>query len=83
MLVVGETIRAFCCDICARRANVTPKAPADSGVESWPCEVCGHYNIGSYMQCKVGNWLVLTPQSDTNPRQLNEQASAAAQKDKP
>lgn len=55
----GDVVRVHCCDRCARRQGVTPKVPADSGVRSWPCEVCGHYGIGSTMRCRIGDWLVL------------------------
>lgn len=53
----GDVVRAFCCNSCARLSGVTPKSPPDSGVSSWPCEVCGHYGIGSQTECEIGNWL--------------------------
>lgn len=58
---VGDTVQAFCCDGCARNNGLTPKRPADSGVESWLCDLCGHYGIGSTLSCEVGNWLILQP----------------------
>lgn len=45
----------------ARNCGHQPKRPADSGVSSWLCDRCGHHNIGSYMLCKMGNWLTLIP----------------------
>ena len=41
----GDVVVVHCCDECARKAGVTPKLPADSGVASWLCEVCGHHGI--------------------------------------
>jgi hypothetical protein len=57
----GDVVRVHCCDSCALRSGVIPQVPADSGVESWPCEVCGHYGIGSTTDCEVGDWLRLRP----------------------
>jgi len=59
--VQGELMGAYCCDSCTIHAGYTPKYPADSGVESWLCEVCGQYNIGSMMDYKIGDWLTLLP----------------------
>ncbi len=56
---VGDIVTAHCCNGCAQRAGVSPKYPADSGMESWPCEVCGHYGIGSKAVCVVEEWLTL------------------------
>lgn len=58
---VGDTVQVHCCDECARAHGVEPRTPPDSGVESWPCEVCGHYGIGSLMTCKIDEWLRLQP----------------------
>ena len=57
----GDVVTVYCCDSCARNAGVPPKQPADSGTASWLCEVCGHHNIGSRMDCEIGNWLRLRP----------------------
>ena len=51
----------FVCNDCAHRHKFKPKAPADSGVESRLCYVCGHFNIGSYENCTLGKWCVITP----------------------
>ena len=60
----GDIVRVHCCDDCARRADVRPKSPPDSGVESWLCEVCGHFGIGSATDCTVGDWLRLQPNAE-------------------
>jgi hypothetical protein len=57
----GDVVRVHCCDSYTIHAGYTPKYPADSGIESWPCEVCGQYNIGSMMDCKINDWLILKP----------------------
>lgn len=57
----GNLLRRFICDGCARHCGLQPKRPADSGVSSWLCDRCGHFNIGSYMLCEVGDWLTLIP----------------------
>ena len=57
----GDVVAVHCCDSCARHAGSTPKFPADSGVESWSCDVCGHHGIGSLTDCKIGDWLRLLP----------------------
>ena len=57
----GDTVHAFCCDECARSNGVAPKRPPDSGNSSWLCDVCGHYNIGSMVPCKISDWLTLKP----------------------
>jgi len=57
----GELLKRFVCDDCARRHGFQAKRPADSGVSSWLCDSCGHFNIGSYMLCKKGRWLTLIP----------------------
>ena len=59
--VPGDVVRAQCCDSCCHAYGVRPKFPADSGTASWMCDVCGHYNIGSAMDCTVGHWLTLRP----------------------
>ena len=51
----------FVCNGCAHRHKFKPKAPADSGVESRLCAVCGHFNIGSYEECTLGKWCAITP----------------------
>lgn len=58
---VGDVVRVHCCDDCAHRAGAQPKVPADSGVNSWLCDVCGHYGIGSATDCTIGRWLKLQP----------------------
>ena len=55
----GDIIRVHCCDNCVLGQGIQPKTPADSGVASRLCEVCGHLNIGSTMDCLVGDWLRL------------------------
>ena len=62
----GDIVNVFCCDLCVRNANITPKCPADSGVSSQLCNVCGHYGIGSYTECEVGDWLNLHPVHSVN-----------------
>ncbi len=57
----GSTVSGHCCDSCVRRAGIIPKYPADSHNSSYLCIVCGHYNIGSTMKCRVGDWLKITP----------------------
>ena len=57
----GDTVRVHCCDSCVRNAGVQPKYPPDSGKESWLCEVCGHFGIGSATDCTIGDWLTLKP----------------------
>ena len=49
-----------CCDDCIRAAGIRPKTPADSGVRSLPCAICGHYGIGSAMPTDRGQWGCLT-----------------------
>ena len=58
---IGDVVTVHCCDDCSRAADVVPKTPADSGVASWLCEVCGHFGIGSLTDCKIENWLRLRP----------------------
>lgn len=60
--------KAFCCNRCIRNANLWPKLPADSGSASWRCEMCGHGGIGSFMECVIGDWLVLRPLQAWNRR---------------
>lgn len=62
----GDVVRVHCCDDCARRSGVQPKSPPDSGVESWLCEVCGHFGIGSATDCTIGDWLRLQPNAVLN-----------------
>jgi hypothetical protein len=69
----GDIVSVHCCDKCARAAKVTPKAPADSGVASWLCGVCGHYGIGSQMTCEIGDWLRLRPLQPNAPVQRSAQ----------
>ena len=60
----GDVVNDHCCDSCAYKQGVVPNFPAESGVESWPCQVCGHYGIGSSMPLLIGDWLsvrVLVP----------------------
>jgi len=57
----GDVVAVHCCDSCAINAGVVPKSPADSGVGSWLCQVCGHYGIGSKTNCKIGDGLILHP----------------------
>lgn len=57
----GDVIEVFCCNSCMYKNNLIPKSPADSGVGSWLCEVCGHCNTGSIEKCVIGEWLKLTP----------------------
>ena len=63
----GDVVRVHCCDDCARRSGVQPKSPQDSGVESWLCEVCGHFGIGSATDCTIGDWLRLQPNARHKP----------------
>jgi hypothetical protein len=66
----GDVVEVHCCDRCAIQQGVRPKAPADSGVQSWLCEVCGHHGIGSRMECRIGAWLsleVLAPDAAAAP----------------
>jgi len=58
---VGDVVRVHCCDNCARKHHMKPKSPADSGIESWLCEICGHFGIGSAVDCTICNWLRLRP----------------------
>ena len=46
-----EEFKKFICKWCAIDHGFPVKRPADSGVKSWKCAKCGHYNIGSYMRC--------------------------------
>ena len=63
----GDVVAVHCCDSCARKAGVTPKQPADSGVASWLCDVCGHHGIGSLTDCEIGDWLRLRPLQPNTP----------------
>jgi hypothetical protein len=56
-------VNIHCCDRCSRSAGWIPKVPADSGVESWFCDVCGHYGIGSLTPCEIVDGLRLRPLS--------------------
>lgn len=56
---VVETVNVFVCNDCHYRAGKIPKFPADSGNKSLFCEKCGHFNIGSYTECIVREWLTL------------------------
>ena len=62
-LTKGSKLAAHCCDRCVQAAGLKPRRPADSGRESWRCNMCGHFGIGSFMVCEVGDWLVLRPLS--------------------
>ena len=64
-----DVVAVHCCDSCARNAGVKPKVPADSGVASWLCDVCGHHGIGSLTDCKIGDWLILWPLQPNAERQ--------------
>lgn len=57
----GDVVVIQCCDHCCYKHGVRPKSPPDSGLSSWMCGVCGHYGIGSRMECEVGQWLNLRP----------------------
>jgi len=57
----GDVVQGYCCDSCSRRFGVRPNSPADSGIKSWLCDVCGHYGIGSRTDLEVGDWLGLRP----------------------
>ena len=57
----GMTLTVHVCNECARKAKITTKEPADSGKQSWFCEVCQHHNIGSNMLCVIGSWLRVLP----------------------
>lgn len=52
----GGVMDLHCCDDCIRAAGIRPKTPADSGVRSLPCAICGHYGIGSAMPTDRGQW---------------------------
>lgn len=54
---VGGPVRHFVCDSCARFQGFMPKNIPDSGSRSCPCAACGHYGMGSYYQCVIGDWL--------------------------
>lgn len=49
------------CNDCIRKACISTKYPADSGVKSLYCECCGHFGIGSRMYCEIGDWLSVIP----------------------
>ena len=53
-----KEIKGFCCQHCADECNLPRKQP-DSGSQSWMCNRCGHYGVGSYVEFRVGDWLVL------------------------
>jgi hypothetical protein len=55
----GDIVSVHCCDSCARNAGVPPKVR--KGDESQLCEVCGHHNFGSLMDCEIDDWLRLRP----------------------
>ncbi len=58
---VGDVVEVQCCDDCMHRAGLAHKIPADGGAESWLCDVCGHFGIGSKINATVCNWLRLKP----------------------
>lgn len=58
---VGNTISVHCCDHCIGIRNMKIKSPADSRGQSWMCELCGHFGIGSQMNCTVETWNRLQP----------------------
>ncbi len=66
----GDKVKEICCDSCARQHGIVPKTKADSGNQSWYCSVCGHYGIGSLMNCQIGDWLSVIPISYAEERNL-------------
>jgi hypothetical protein len=40
------------------------KSPNDSGSKGLLCDLCGHFGMGSFYQCKIGNWLILHPMTE-------------------
>jgi hypothetical protein len=57
---VGSVVRVHVCDGCYRsQIGNQPKDHSESGTESWPCDVCGQYNIGIMADCVIGDWLSL------------------------
>ena len=65
---LGDILSMHVCNDCQYRQTKSIKSPADSGVESWYCEVCGHYNIGSTRKVQIGNWLQLNILEDQNAK---------------
>ena len=61
---LGDILSMHVCNDCQYRQTKSIKSPADSGVESWYCEVCGHFNIGSKCRVQIGNWLSLNVVKD-------------------
>lgn len=57
----GTHVLAQVCDGCCHSHKVEPKRPADSGSQSLMCAVCGHYGIGSAMECVVNDWGHIDP----------------------
>jgi hypothetical protein len=55
----GSIVNVHCCNTCVIRQGLTPKFPADSESSSQECQVCGHLNIGSLMDCVIGDRLSL------------------------
>lgn len=55
----GSIVTVHCCDNCVRRQGVEPVRPPESGGHSLMCENCGHFGIGSTMECEIGDWLKL------------------------
>lgn len=76
--VPGDVVNVQCCDNCCHAHGVQPKFPPDSGVASWMCDVCGHYNIGSLVQCEVGRWLILRPVATPNATSHRSAACGAS-----
>lgn len=57
----GDIVNIYACDECVSRSGVLPKYPADSGSTSYLCEICGHYGMGSLMDCMITSWLRIKP----------------------
>ena len=56
---IGDVIDVFCCNDCCISRGKQPKSQPDSGNKSWYCELCNHYNIGSYMRAEITSLLII------------------------
>ena len=56
-----DVVTRHCCDKCVREYGLETKSPPDSGELSRLCCLCGHYGIGSTMDCIPGDWLTFVP----------------------
>ena len=53
---VGDHVYVYVCDDCQYRQQKTTIKPPASGIKSFPCHVCGHYGIGSTVECVISDW---------------------------